>query len=70
MIYQKFLYKVNFVDLSTTVNYKDYKMLETVNLGDEVIIRDFNLNINATARVVKTDYSPINKNTIVLKLAI
>lgn len=57
----KVLYKVNFVDLSTTVNYKDYKMLETVNLGDEVIIRDFNLNINATARVVKTDYSPISQ---------
>lgn len=57
----KILYKVNFVDLSTTINYKDYKMLETVNLGDEVIIRDFNLNINATARVVKTDYSPIQQ---------
>ncbi|MCC0670829.1 phage tail protein [Clostridioides sp. ES-S-0145-01] len=57
----KTLYKVNFVDLSTTVNYKDYKMLETVNIGDEVIIRDFNLNINATARVVKTDYSPIQQ---------
>lgn len=57
----KVLYKVNFVDLSTTVNYKDYKMLETVNMGDEVIIRDFNLNINATARVVKTDYSPIQQ---------
>lgn len=57
----KVLYKVNFVDLSTTINYKDYKMLETVNMGDEVIIRDFNLNINATARVVKTDYSPINR---------
>ncbi|MCC0728314.1 phage tail protein [Clostridioides sp. ZZV14-6045] len=57
----KVLYKVNFVDLSTTVNYKDYKMLETINMGDEVIIRDFNLNINATARVVKTDYSPIQQ---------
>lgn len=57
----KVLYKVNFVDLSTTINYKDYKMLETVNMGDEVIIRDFNLNINATARVVKTDYSPIQQ---------
>lgn len=36
-------------------------MLETVNMDDEIIVRDYNLGINATARVVKTDYNPVLK---------
>lgn len=55
----KVLYKVNFVDLSKTENYKEFSELETVDMDDEIIIRDLHLNINATARIIKTDYSPI-----------
>lgn len=57
----KVTYKVEFVDLSTTEDYKSYKMLETVNMDDEIIVRDYNLGINATARVVKTEYNPVLK---------
>ncbi|MFL8798958.1 MULTISPECIES: phage tail spike protein [unclassified Clostridioides] len=57
----KVTYKVEFVDLSTTEEYKSYKMLETVNMDDEIIVRDYNLGINATARVVKTEYNPVLK---------
>ncbi|MCC0671667.1 phage tail protein [Clostridioides sp. ES-S-0145-01] len=57
----KVTYKVEFVDLSTTEDYKNYKMLETVNMDDEIIVRDYNLGINATARVVKTEYNPVLK---------
>lgn len=61
-------YKVNFIDLSKTENYKDYKMLETVNMDDEVIIRVLKLGINATTRVVKTEYDPIDKKYISIEL--
>ncbi|HFL3558442.1 TPA: phage tail spike protein [Clostridioides difficile] len=54
-------YKVDFIDLSQTENYKDYEILETVNMDDEVIVRDLRMQINATARVVKTNYDPIMK---------
>ncbi|HBF5148821.1 phage tail spike protein [Clostridioides difficile] len=57
----KVTYKVEFVDLSTTEDYKNYKMLETVSMDDEIIVRDYNLGINATARVVKTEYNPVLK---------
>ncbi|HBH3650240.1 TPA: phage tail protein [Clostridioides difficile] len=57
----KVTYKVEFIDLSTTEDYKSYKMLETVNMDDEIIVRDYNLGINATARVVKTEYNPVLK---------
>ncbi|EGT2198726.1 TPA: phage tail protein [Clostridioides difficile] len=57
----KVTYKVEFVDLSTTEDYKNYKMLESVSMDDEIIVRDYNLGINATARVVKTEYNPVLK---------
>ncbi|CZR97648.1 Prophage endopeptidase tail [Clostridioides difficile] len=57
----KVTYKVEFIDLSTTEDYKSYKILETVNMDDEIIVRDYNLGINATARVVKTEYNPVLK---------
>lgn len=61
-------YKVDFIELSKTENYKDYKILEDVNLDDEVIVRDFRLDINATTRVVKTEYDPVNKKYISIEL--
>lgn len=54
-------YKVEFIELSKTENYKDYKILESVNLDDEVIVRLIKFGVNATTKVVKTVYDPIQK---------
>ncbi len=47
-------YKVDFIELSKTEEYKNYSILETVYLGDTVTIRHSKLNINIKAKVIKT----------------
>lgn len=47
-------YKVDFVELSKTEEYKNYAILETVYLGDTVTIKHSKLNINLKAKVIKT----------------
>lgn len=46
-------YKVDFAELSKTEEYKNYSQLETVNMGDMVIIRHTKLNMLFTLRVIK-----------------
>lgn len=54
-------YVVDIVDLSQTVEYKDYQILETVHLGDTVTCYHKPLDIDVSARVIKIEYDCINK---------
>lgn len=49
----KFNYKIDFIELSKTEEYKNYVQLETVNLGDIVTIKHTKMNINLKAKVIK-----------------
>lgn len=49
-----FNYKINFLELSKTEEYKNYKVLESVYLGDTVTIKHAKLNINLKSKVIKT----------------
>ena len=46
-------YKINFLELSKTEEYKNYIALETVYMGDTVTIKHSKLNINLKAKVIK-----------------
>lgn len=46
-------YKINFVSLSQTEEYKQFEFLETVGLGDDVIVYHKPLDIHVTARCIK-----------------
>ena len=55
-------YKIEFIPLAMTENYKDkYKVLEDVGLMDSVIIRDSRFNVDTEAKVVKTKYDVIRE---------
>jgi phage minor structural protein len=55
----QFNYKIDFLELSKTEEYKNYAVLERVYLGDTVTIRHSKLNINLKAKVIK-----ITKNVL------
>lgn len=58
--------KVDFVELSKTTAYKDYKFLSTIKLGDTVtVILD---NIKIKVRVIKTVYDSLSHKFIKLEL--
>ena len=50
-------FEVDFVELSKTEQYKNYKDLETVNLGDVVKVEHKPLNIDFTVRVISYKYN-------------
>ena len=50
----QFNYKIDFLELSKTEEYKNYAVLERVFLGDTVTIKHSKLNINLKAKVIKT----------------
>lgn len=52
-----FNYTIDFVQLSQTEEYKNYAILETVNLGDAVTIKHSKLNLNLQGRVNNIAYS-------------
>ncbi|MGO5075183.1 phage tail spike protein [Clostridium sporogenes] len=55
-------YKVDFVELSKTEEYKNYRILEKVNLGDIVTIKHKKLNIDIKGKVIKYKWdSVLNK---------
>ena len=55
-------YKVDFVELSKTEEYKNYRVLEKVNLGDTVTIKHKKLNIDIKGKVIKYKWdSVLNK---------
>jgi len=45
-------YSIDMVELSSTEEYKDYQIFERVDVGDTVIVRHKDLNINITARAI------------------
>lgn len=47
-------YKVDFIELSKTEEYKDYITLEKVEVGDIVTVRYNKLNLDIKAKVIKT----------------
>jgi hypothetical protein len=52
-----FNYTVDFVELGKTEEYKNYAILEKVNLGDTVTVRHKKLNLELQGRVNKIAYS-------------
>lgn len=52
-------YKVDFIELTKTVEYKSYAALEMVSMGDTVTIRHTKLNINIKLEVIR-----IKKNVL------
>lgn len=52
---------VSMVDLSQAVEYKDYKILETVSLGDSVYCKHAGLGIETEARVIQQKWDCIRK---------
>lgn len=51
-----FNYSIDFVELSRTEEYKNYKCLESVNVGDRVIVKHKKLDLNLEGRVNKIEY--------------
>ena len=49
----QFNYKIDFLELSKTEEYKNYAVLERVYLGDTVTVKHSKLNINLKAKVIK-----------------
>lgn len=56
--------EVSFVALADTEQYKDIAPLETVNLCDTVHVYFEKLGIDASAKVIKTEYDSINERLI------
>lgn len=46
-------YKVNFIELSKTEEYKHYKILERVELSDIVLVKNKKLNLDLKCKVIK-----------------
>lgn len=46
-------YKVDLVEVANTEDYKDYKKITTIGIGDDVLTKDRKLKINVTARCIK-----------------
>ena len=61
-------YKVEFIPLSKTINYSDYKILETVSMCDTVIVRDYRFNLDVKAQVVKTTHCALTKKILSCEL--
>lgn len=61
-------YRINFLDLSSTEEYKDFKVLEKVKLGDIVTVRHKEMNIDIKRKVVKYRWDCINKEYIEIEL--
>ncbi|WP_028822316.1 phage tail spike protein [Propionimicrobium lymphophilum] len=61
-------YKISFVDLASTKEYKGFRDLETVALGDTVTVRHDDLNVALTARVIAYDYDPLVEEYLSIEL--
>lgn len=61
-------YKVDMIDLSQTDEYKNYKILEKVQLGDTIHCRNLKLNIETDARVIGITWDCINERCDTVEL--
>lgn len=57
----QFNYKIDFLELSKTEEYKNYAILQTVYMGDTVTIKHNKLNINLKAKVIKITKNILTK---------
>ena len=64
----KMTYKVEFELLSQTEEYKDYEILEDIDMDDGVYIFNSKYGIRDQAKVVKTKYNPIAEKYISIEL--
>ena len=58
----KSTFDINFVELSKTNEYKNYKKLANLNIGDTVTIIHEKMGINLTPRVVEYKYNCVTEN--------
>ncbi|HAT4114446.1 TPA: phage tail spike protein [Clostridium perfringens] len=61
-------YKINFLDLSLTEEYKDFKALEKVKLADVVTVRHKDLKIDVKRKVIKYKWDSLTKSYIEIEL--
>ena len=61
-------YKVDFIELSKTAQYKELQILEQLDLYDTVTIRVAELDIDIKAKVVKTTYDGLKERYISMEL--
>lgn len=61
-------YKVDFIELSKTEEYKNYRILERVWLGDIVTIKHERLDINLKSKVIKYKYDCISERYMEIEL--
>lgn len=61
-------FKIDFVELSKTEQYKDLKILEKLDLYDTVLAYIPELDINVKAKVIKTKYDSIRKRYLNMEL--
>lgn len=64
----EFNYKLGFVPLAQTEDYKHYQVLEDVNLCDKVIVRHEKLNIDSKMKVIKVKYNVLQDRVEDLEL--
>lgn len=61
-------YKVDLVEIADTDDYKDYKKLTTIGIGDDVLTKDRKLKINVTARCIRLVYDCIEEENTEVEL--
>lgn len=61
-------YKINFLDLGLTEEYKDFKALEKVKLADVITVRHKDLKIDVKRKVIKYKLDSLTKSYIEIEL--
>lgn len=59
---------IEMVDLAQTEEYKDYKVLEKVGLGDTIHCKNGNLGVSTDARIVELEWDCILKKSVSMKI--
>lgn len=62
-------YRVNFVQLEQTEEYKSYVQVERIYLGDEIDVYEEKHNINITVRAIRKRFDVLRQKTIEIELS-
>lgn len=62
-------YRINFIDLFKTEEYKDYAILERVYLGDSVNVYIESLDIDITVRAIAREYNVLSQEVVEIELS-
>lgn len=54
-------YKINFQELSKTEEYKDYAVLEKINLGDFINVYEENFDLNIKVRAIEREWNVLRQ---------